>query len=80
MGIKKIASVWKTDVIFIFPARIRRVLHAGVIKMGKKEGKSMEMSERKPLLSHRVLYLPTDALHPNPTSPAVTLTRARCAS
>lgn len=69
MGIKKIASVWKTDVIFIFPARIRRVLHAGVIKMGKKEGKSMEMSERKPLLSHRVLYLPTDALHPNPHQP-----------
>ena len=69
MGIKKIASVWKTDVIFIFPARIRRVLHAGVIKMGKKEGKSMEMSERKPLLAHRVLYLPTDALHPNPHQP-----------
>ena len=69
MGIKKIASVWKTDVIFIFSARIRRVLHAGVIKMGKKEGKSMEMSERKPLLSHRVLYLPTDALHPNPHQP-----------
>lgn len=69
MGIKKIASVWKTDVIFIFPARIRRVLHAGVIKMGKKEGKSMEMSERKPLLSYRVLYLPTDALHPNPHQP-----------
>ena len=69
MGIKKIASVWKTDVIFIFPARIRRVLHARVIKMGKKEGKSMEMSERKPLLSHRVLYLPTDALHPNPHQP-----------
>lgn len=69
MGIKKIASVWKTDVIFIFSARIRRVLHAGVIKMGKKEGKSMEMSERKPLLSYRVLYLPTDALHPNPHQP-----------
>ena len=29
----------------------------------------MEMSERKPLLSHRVLYLPTDALHPNPHQP-----------
>lgn len=29
----------------------------------------MEMSERKPLLSYRVLYLPTDALHPNPHQP-----------
>jgi len=37
--------------------------------MGKKEGKSMEMTERKPLLSPRVMYLPTDTLHPNPHQP-----------
>ena len=29
----------------------------------------MEMSEKKPLLSYRVLYLPPDALHPNPHQP-----------
>lgn len=29
----------------------------------------MEMTERKPLLSPRVMYLPTDTLHPNPHQP-----------
>jgi len=49
--------------------RIRRALHSKACKMGKKEGKSMEMSEKKPLLTRRVLYLSTDALRPNPHQP-----------
>ena len=55
--------------IFCVCGGFRLLLHCKVLKMGKKEGKSMEMTERKPLLSPRVMYLPTDTLHPNPHQP-----------
>jgi len=42
-----------------------------MLKVEKKEGKSMEMSARKPLLPRRVLDLPIDALRPNPNQPRI---------
>ena len=55
----------------ISPPIFARFCTLFVLKVEKKEGKSMEMSARKPLLPRRVLDLPIDALRPNPNQPRI---------